>query len=292
MSRGVRKETCYIFSHEQYQKTLCYPFGCAEETQHLQLEPWTPTGKRRCLRKTKLQEGGISLPSRRRLTTLTTSFSRIASTLPSTQVVQFSSTRTPSTPTSMSGPSTFMTQDESYPIKSWTENRDGFLQSVLFTCLISSITSERAEVLFTVLSLHVSNIYAKQKGIAKKVTLTLRAIMISQEVDLVAGDFNGTAWRYRSKDNLSTLDEAFTDCTFPTPPGRTPLWGPGSIPDMWADDCGCLRPPGSRRFWKVSKHGAFSNPRKTLGLRPKDQSFHHQTWLHHTGIQKDVLAKS
>ena len=30
-----------------------------------------------------------------------------------------------STPTSMSSPSTFMTQDESYPIKSWKENRDG-----------------------------------------------------------------------------------------------------------------------------------------------------------------------
>ena len=64
--------------------------------------------------------------------------------------------------------------------------------------------------------------------------------MISQEVDLVAGDFNGTAWRYRSKDNLSTIDEAFTDCTLLTPPGRTPLWGPGSIRDMWADVCGFL----------------------------------------------------
>ena len=46
---------------------------------------------------------------------------------------------------------------------------------------------------FTVLSLHISNIYAKKKGIAKKLILTLRAIMTSQEVDLVAGDFNGTA---------------------------------------------------------------------------------------------------
>ena len=40
----------------------------------------------------------------------------------------------------------------------------------------------------TVLSLHISNIYAKKKDIAKKLILTLRAIMISQEVDLVAGD--------------------------------------------------------------------------------------------------------
>ena len=49
------------------------------------------------------------------------------------------------------------------------------------------------QVTFTVLSLHISNIYAKKKGIAKKLIQTLRAIMISQEVDLVAGDFNGTA---------------------------------------------------------------------------------------------------
>ena len=61
-----------------------------------------------------------------------------------------------------------------------------------------------------VLSLHISNIDAKKKGIAKKLILTLRAIMIAQEVDLVAGDFNGTAWRCCSRDNLSTFDEAFT----------------------------------------------------------------------------------
>ena len=79
------------------------------------------------------------------------------------------------------------------------------------------------QVTFTVLSLHISNIYAKQKGIAKKLILTVRAIMISQEVDLVAGDFNGTPWRSRSRDNLSTIDEAFADCALPTPPGPTPL---------------------------------------------------------------------
>ena len=79
---------------------------------------------------------------------------------------------------------------------------------------------------FTVLSLHISNIDDKKKGIAKKLILTLRAIMISQEVDLVAGDFNGTAWRCRSRDNLSTIDEAFADCALPSPPGSTPLWDP------------------------------------------------------------------
>ena len=103
---------------------------------------------------------------------------------------------------------------------------------------------------FTVLFLHISNIYDKKKCIAKKLILTLRAIVISPEVDLVAGDFNGTAWRYRSKDNVNTIDEAFTDRTWPTPRGRPPLWGLGSIPDMWADVCGFLKPPGSQRFWE------------------------------------------
>ena len=46
-------------------------------------------------------------------------------------------------------------------------------------------------------------------------------------------DFNGTAWRCRSRDNLSTNDEAFTDCALPT-------LGVGSIPDKWADVCGFL----------------------------------------------------
>ena len=94
----------------------------------------------------------------------------------------------------------------------------------------------RCQKSFTV-SLHISNIHIKKKGIAGKLNLTLRAIMIFQEVDLVAGDFNVSSWRCRSRNNLSTIDEAFTDSTLPTTPGPPPLWGSGSIPDMWADVC-------------------------------------------------------
>ena len=65
-----------------------------------------------------------------------------------------------------------------------------------------------------------------------------------------------------------------------TPPGPTPLWGLGSIPDYWADVCGFLKPLGSQRSWKVNEHGAFSIPWKSLGLRPTDQSCHHETWGH------------
>ena len=147
------------------------------------------------------------------------------------------------------------------------------------TRLISSCCCQWSEGLHCIIAAH-QQYFCQEKGIAKKIVQTMRAIMISQDIDLVAGDFNATAWRSRSRDNPSTIDEVFSDCALPTPPGPTPLWEPGSIPNKWADVCGFLKPPGSQRFWKVSKHGAFSIPRKALGLRPNDQSCHHETWLH------------
>ena len=99
--------------------------------------------------------------------------------------------------------------------------------------------------------------------------------MIGQQIDVVAGDFNGTAWRC-----ISTVDEEFADCALPTPPGPTPLWRLDSIPNNWADVCGFLKPPESDPHWKVRLHGAFSIHHKAPGLRPTDQSCHRETWLH------------
>ena len=64
------------------------------------------------------------------------------------------------------------------------------------------------------------------------------------------------------------------------PPGTTPLWGPGAVPSEWGDVCGVLKPPDFDRKWKMRLHGAFSIPHDSLGLRSKDQSCHHQVWLH------------
>ena len=132
-----------------------------------------------------------------------------------------------------------------------------FLQGVLSRASLRRAAASDQKF-FSLSSQHISNIYAKRKGIAKNLILTLRAIMSSLEVDLVAGDFNGTAWRCGSRDNLSTVDEAFTDCALPAPPGLPPLWRPGSIPANWADISGFLKPSGS-----VNKHGAFSIPCNT-----------------------------
>ena len=68
------------------------------------------------------------------------------------------------------------------------------------------------QTFFTVLSLHMKNVYAKKRGIAMKIIQAVRAVKISQDIDLVEGDFNGAAWRCRSRDSLSSNDEAFADC--------------------------------------------------------------------------------
>ena len=107
--------------------------------------------------------------------------------------------------------------------------------------------------------------------------------MQDEHVNLIASDFNGAAWRQTNGNNshqTSTLQEAFADTDFPMPPGPTPLWGPGAIPGEWADVCGFIVPPNSHDLWKVRLHEAFTITREILGLSQRDQSCHHEVWLH------------
>ena len=105
--------------------------------------------------------------------------------------------------------------------------------------LLQTNTTERPEKLHRVKFAYLQyiHIYAKKRGIAKKLIITIRAIMVRYQVDYFAGDFNGTVWRCHNRGDRSTIDEAFDDCAVPTPPGPTPLWRLGFIPNMWADVC-------------------------------------------------------
>ena len=96
----------------------------------------------------------------------------------------------------------------------WKETRVGLCKACFHVPHFVDHHSSGQKI-FTVFSLRKSNIYTKKRCIAKKkVILTVRAIMIGQQIDTVAGDFNGTAWRNSKRDNISTIDEAFVDCAF------------------------------------------------------------------------------
>ena len=65
---------------------------------------------------------------------------------------------------------------------------------------------------FTVLSLHINNVLAKKRGIAKKIIQTVRALMMSLNIDLVAGVFGGA--RFSSTKTPSILISASNRSTF------------------------------------------------------------------------------
>ena len=69
---------------------------------------------------------------------------------------------------------------------------------------------------FSTMSSHIYNQFAKKRVIGKKL-LTIRAVMQEVHVDLVAGDFNGAAWR-RPCDNI--IDGAF--CQYGSADGTWP----------------------------------------------------------------------
>ena len=77
--------------------------------------------------------------------------------------------------------------------------------------------------------------------------------MLEEHVDVVAGDFNGAAWRRdNSAYSFSIIEEAFADCALPMP-SQPPhhCGGQGAVPGMWADVCGFLNLPDSDQRWKV-----------------------------------------
>ena len=64
----------------------------------------------------------------------------------------------------------------------------GYARNTL-SCIISSSTSQRPE--FFTVSVPTCMQYPREKkrGIAKKLILTIRAIMIGEQIDVVGGDF-------------------------------------------------------------------------------------------------------
>ena len=100
---------------------------------------------------------------------------------------------------------------------------------------------------------------------------------------MVAGDFNGAAWRRQSGSDprsISIIEEAFANTCSPIPLGSTPLWGPGGVPGEWSDVCWFSKTPGFEKEWQIRMHGAFTIPFDMLGIKRTDQSCHHEVWTH------------
>ena len=77
---------------------------------------------------------------------------------------------------------------------------------------------------FTMMSLQINNHFTMKRGIGKNLLLTFLTVMLQEQVDMVAGDFIGAAWRRQSGSDprpISIIEEAFANtCLL----GFTFLW--------------------------------------------------------------------
>ena len=113
------------------------------------------------------------------------------------------------------------------------------------------------------MSLDTNNQLAKKRGIGKKLIPTVRSIMLEEHVDMVAGD--GAHHAAITDDSPALLKKPSLIRT-----------------------CGFLNSLDSETDWQVRMHGAFTIPHGTLGLKEKDQSCHHEVWIHLSHINARV----
>ena len=103
--------------------------------------------------------------------------------------------------------------------------------------------------LFTVMSLHINNNYAKKRGRSffSQFALLCRMSRWSWWPPVTSTKLPGA----------NHMAEAFVDTDLPMSPCSTPLWGPGAVPGEWTDVCGFVKLPNSCDKWKVRLRGAF-----------------------------------
>ena len=118
--------------------------------------------------------------------------------------------------------------------------------------------------------------------------------MTQEDIDLVAGDFNGASWRRKTVPEQQyerTLEEAFRKARLPVPLGSTPLLGLGGVPHALADVCGFVKPPNSHSELLTRWRGAFESDREDFGLSPKDQTSHYESWLHPSHVSTPLVER-
>ena len=123
----------------------------------------------------------------------------------------------------------------------------------------------------------INNNYAKKRGIGKKIILTLRAVMLEEHVDVVAGDFNGAAWRRDNSKTISIMEEAFADRALPMSPSPHHCGVYGRF-RVRGQTCVDLSSP-----WIQMNGGEYGNTAPfqfTMQLLAADRSEHHEVWLH------------
>ena len=107
------------------------------------------------------------------------------------------------------------------------EGQSGWVLQAVISRASFRRLSRNGKSFFTMMSLHINNHFPEKRGIGKKLLLTVCTVMLQEQIDMVAGDFNGSAWPRQSDSDprpIGIIEEVFANTNLPVPPGPTPLW--------------------------------------------------------------------
>ena len=138
-----------------------------------------------------------------------------------------------------------------------------------FTCLMSSTSSRRPAHFYSYVSASEQYLRQKKRGVAKMLILNSvpsRSVNRLTWLQVISMEQHGDA----ATQTTSALSTKLL---------RTARRHRRRAPRHCGDP-DRFQTIGLTLYWKVRMHGAFSIPRKSLCLRPTDQSCHHETWLH------------
>ena len=79
--------------------------------------------------------------------------------------------------------------------------------------------------MYTAVSAYLSNTTAKWRDVAKQLSGQLRKVAVeNNDADIIAGDFNSSAYRDRGKVGVSSIEETWEKTLLIPPPDVVPMW--------------------------------------------------------------------
>ena len=129
----------------------------------------------------------------------------------------------------------------------------------------------------TVVSTHLSNTTAKRRDVAKGLMGQLRKVAEENCADIMAGDFNSSAYRERGKAGVSFIEETWEETLLLPPPGVVPMWG--QMKES-GDCCGFIIMKKSEPSWRVAKRGCFQLNKDKMQMKATDQAAHFSVYIH------------
>ena len=137
---------------------------------------------------------------------------------------------------------------------------------------------------FTVANVHINNECGKRRSVCIGLLLLIRDLCLKLGAVVLTGDFHKGAERELPVSfAFPCSKQPSARHVFPVPPWRLRRCGDPALSPMvikWPACCGFVILPGSQNELLIMKHGSFNIKPAELGLKPNDQTWHHERWSH------------